>query len=209
MPGLSGRLVVSEIAAASGYPDLGPDGRLRCQACSQEYPIVGGTPRMLESTALSELLREYPRSSHVLGERASDQDRPPPDPQASVKQRTADSFAYEWSHFGQSRSEWDRNFRDYLQPHSPESLRVERSSTSARAQAGTAGKRPSTALGSWRSTSAVQSTWRGSICHLTCSRSRQTPNGSHSSEAPSTSQCPSACCTTCPTPCAGSVSSSG
>ena len=78
---------------------------------------------MLESRPLSELLREYPRSSHVLGERASEQDRPPPDPQASVKQRTANSFAYEWSHFGQARSEWDRNFRDYLQPHSPESLR--------------------------------------------------------------------------------------
>ena len=77
-----GQLVVSELAAASGYPDLGPDGRLRCQACSQEYPIIGGTPRMLESTALSQLLHEYPRSSHVLRGRAVDQGHLPPDPQA-------------------------------------------------------------------------------------------------------------------------------
>ena len=81
---------------------------------------MGGTPRMLDSAARSQLLHEYPRSSHVLRERVVEQGHRP-DPQALVKQQTADSFAYEWSHFGQPRSEWDRNFRDYLQPHSPES----------------------------------------------------------------------------------------
>ena len=83
---------------------------------------MGGTPRMLDSAAHSQLLHEYPRSSNVLRGRAAEQARRP-DPQARVKQQTADSFAYEWSHFGQPRSEWDRNFRDYLQPHSPEQLR--------------------------------------------------------------------------------------
>jgi ubiquinone/menaquinone biosynthesis C-methylase UbiE len=45
------------------------------------------------------------------------------DPEAEVRRRTAESFAYEWEHFGQLREEWERNFREYLRPHEPESLR--------------------------------------------------------------------------------------
>jgi SAM-dependent methyltransferase len=45
------------------------------------------------------------------------------DPDAELRRRTADSFAYEWEHFGELRPEWERNFRDYLRPHKPEWLR--------------------------------------------------------------------------------------
>ncbi len=45
------------------------------------------------------------------------------DPEAEVRRRTAESFAYEWEHFGQLRQEWEQNFREYLRPHEPESLR--------------------------------------------------------------------------------------
>ncbi|HET9719233.1 MAG TPA: class I SAM-dependent methyltransferase [Solirubrobacteraceae bacterium] len=38
---------------------------------------------------------------------------------ADVRQDTADSFAYEWDHFGQLREEWRKNFLDYMQPHPP------------------------------------------------------------------------------------------
>jgi ubiquinone/menaquinone biosynthesis C-methylase UbiE len=38
----------------------------------------------------------------------------------STKQRTAESFAYEWSQFGDLRPEWRKNFIDYMQPHPPE-----------------------------------------------------------------------------------------
>jgi 2-polyprenyl-3-methyl-5-hydroxy-6-metoxy-1,4-benzoquinol methylase len=34
----------------------------------------------------------------------------------AVKARTADSFAYEWKHFGGLREEWEQNFKGYLQP---------------------------------------------------------------------------------------------
>jgi SAM-dependent methyltransferase len=44
-------------------------------------------------------------------------------PDAEVRRRTAASFAYEWEHFGELRPEWERNFREYLRPHEPESLR--------------------------------------------------------------------------------------
>jgi 2-polyprenyl-3-methyl-5-hydroxy-6-metoxy-1,4-benzoquinol methylase len=41
---------------------------------------------------------------------------------ADLRRRTAESFAYEWEHFGDLRPEWERNFRDYLRPHEPEFL---------------------------------------------------------------------------------------
>ncbi|MGH9641335.1 MAG: class I SAM-dependent methyltransferase, partial [Terriglobales bacterium] len=41
-------------------------------------------------------------------------------PDAQVKRRTAESFAYEWSHFGDLRDEYGQNFFDYMRPHSAE-----------------------------------------------------------------------------------------
>jgi SAM-dependent methyltransferase len=40
-----------------------------------------------------------------------------------LRRRTGESFAYEWEHFGDLRPEWDRNFRAYLRPHEPTTLR--------------------------------------------------------------------------------------
>jgi SAM-dependent methyltransferase len=45
------------------------------------------------------------------------------DSEAEVRRRTAESYAYEWEHFGQPRQEWEQNFREYLRPHEPESLK--------------------------------------------------------------------------------------
>ena len=42
--------------------------------------------------------------------------------EAELRRRTAESFAYEWEHFGELRPEWERNFREYLRPHEPEFL---------------------------------------------------------------------------------------
>ena len=44
-------------------------------------------------------------------------------PEAEVRRRTAESYAYEWEHFGELRPEWERNFREYIRPHDPASLR--------------------------------------------------------------------------------------
>ena len=46
-----GRLGYRSNAADSRLPDLGPDGKLRCETCDREYPIVGGTARMLDPAA--------------------------------------------------------------------------------------------------------------------------------------------------------------
>ena len=90
-----GRIVLVESTPAATDPDLGHDGRLECERCGHAYDLVRGTPRML---------------------------RPDADTDTEVKQRTADSFAYEWRRFGRVRPEWAKNFADYLQPLSPESL---------------------------------------------------------------------------------------
>jgi SAM-dependent methyltransferase len=73
---------------------------IRCAQCGREYPIVSGSPVML---------------GHESAQ--------PSDRDAEVRRRTAESFAYEWEHFGELRPEWERNFRDYLRPHDPEFLR--------------------------------------------------------------------------------------
>ncbi len=36
-----------------------------------------------------------------------------------IRQRTARSFAFEWSNFGSIREEWEKNFLDYMHPHQP------------------------------------------------------------------------------------------
>ena len=35
------------------YPELGPDGTLACNGCSEQYPVIAGTPRMLAVEHLS------------------------------------------------------------------------------------------------------------------------------------------------------------
>lgn len=57
--------------------------RLGCSRCSATYPVENGTPRMIRKA-----------SSH------------------GVRNRTAQSFAYEWERFGQLRPEWRQNFID-------------------------------------------------------------------------------------------------
>jgi SAM-dependent methyltransferase len=83
-----------------GGLELAGTEAIRCVKCGRRYPIVDGSPVMLR--------RESAQRS---------------DPDTELRRRTADSFAYEWEHFGELRPEWERNFREYLRPHKPEWLR--------------------------------------------------------------------------------------
>jgi ubiquinone/menaquinone biosynthesis C-methylase UbiE/uncharacterized protein YbaR (Trm112 family) len=74
---------------------------LTCTRCAREYPIVRGTPVLLRQEA----------SGSWLGR------------DAELRRRTAESFAYEWEHFGELRPEWELNFREYMRPHEPEWFR--------------------------------------------------------------------------------------
>jgi 2-polyprenyl-3-methyl-5-hydroxy-6-metoxy-1,4-benzoquinol methylase len=106
---------LTELAERPGYPHLGPDGWLTCAGCGESYPLIAGTARMLDRDGRADLGSHYPRAGIRLPSA-------PPAERGSVRHRTAESFAYEWEHFGHPRPEWRKNFVDYLQPHSPESL---------------------------------------------------------------------------------------
>lgn len=114
---------VSFVAERPGYPDLGVDAMLSCEACPERYPIIAGTPRMLAREHRGRLASTYSLAIEVwnfdLEPRA-----PASEPEAdfAVKLSTADSFAYEWQQFGALRDEWRKNFTDYMQPHAPKDL---------------------------------------------------------------------------------------
>ena len=117
----AGRLALTFVSASPGYPDLGPDGTLSCSECSERYPVIGGTPRMLALEHRERLHADYPLAADTL-RRHGTSTAQPPNAEAAVKQLTADSFAYEWEQFGGLREEWSKNFADYMQPHSVASL---------------------------------------------------------------------------------------
>jgi SAM-dependent methyltransferase/uncharacterized protein YbaR (Trm112 family) len=109
---------LTEVAERPGYPELGADGWLTCPGCEERYPLIAGTPRMLDPEGRADLARLYPKAAIRLPNAPA----APLDRKRSVRQRTAESFAYEWEHFGQPRPEWHQNFVDYLQPHDPDFL---------------------------------------------------------------------------------------
>lgn len=99
-PACRSKLDLLDVSPGS-EPGLGPDGRLACRSCRREYPLSRGTARMLAPG-----WAESPGSTW-----------------AGVKEQTAESFAYEWRHFGRLREEWRKNFLDYVRPHPPEWFR--------------------------------------------------------------------------------------
>lgn len=117
-----GKLGMPHICERPGYPELGPDGWLRCEGCGERYPLVAGTLRMLPRAMRSRLWGDYPRSRTALKEAGVEAPTAPATGKLDVKQQTADSFAYEWERFGALREQWRKNFADYMQPHAPESF---------------------------------------------------------------------------------------
>jgi ubiquinone/menaquinone biosynthesis C-methylase UbiE/uncharacterized protein YbaR (Trm112 family) len=116
-------LKAQSVPGSPSYPELGPDGVLICRGCGERYPIIGGTPRMLPAEVRPRLWVQYPLATAAL--RAARVEHPAPETNGweDVRQRTAQSFQYEWEHFGGLRPEWAKNFADYMQPHAPESLK--------------------------------------------------------------------------------------
>ena len=117
-----GTVRVVRLSERPGYPELGPDGRMRCEVCGESYPLVAGTARMLPRTMRSRLAVDYPLAREAFEEEPDEDAAASGDRSHDVKQRTADSFAYEWQRFGALREQWRRNFVDYMQPHTPESF---------------------------------------------------------------------------------------
>ena len=51
-----------------GYPELGPDGRLRCDDCGEDYPLIAGTARMLGRAMRGRLVLDYPLAHDAFQE---------------------------------------------------------------------------------------------------------------------------------------------
>jgi ubiquinone/menaquinone biosynthesis C-methylase UbiE/uncharacterized protein YbaR (Trm112 family) len=82
------------LSCGSALADDG-EAALTCTGCQRRYPVRDGTVRMIDGGTVGA------------------------DEEATVKTRTAESFAYEWQRFGGLRPEWRKNFLDYLQPLDP------------------------------------------------------------------------------------------
>jgi SAM-dependent methyltransferase len=76
---------------------------------------------MLDRGLRERLAADYPRARGIPAFPPGEPDRL--DPEQALKQRTGDSFTYEWQHFGDLRGEWEKNFLDYIRPHDATSFR--------------------------------------------------------------------------------------
>ena len=83
---------------------------LVCIACSEEFPVVNGIPRLLTKTKCS----SSNSSNDVI------------DRNQTLQLKTAESFGFEWTHFSEMYPEWERNFRDYMFPRTAEFFRGKR-----------------------------------------------------------------------------------
>jgi SAM-dependent methyltransferase len=62
------------------------EGTLRCEDCSQQYPVLRGVPRLVEGMISAE------------------------------QSATADAFGYEWTHFTQLEDTYEEEFLDWIKP---------------------------------------------------------------------------------------------
>jgi len=100
-PGCHGVLRLNDERARDGG-----DLCLECATCKQDFPVIGGIPRLLLSP-----LREA-----LLGnETAVGND--------NQQVKTALSFGFEWTRFPEMYEEWNQSFLGYMQPHDAEFFR--------------------------------------------------------------------------------------
>lgn len=92
----------SSLFRAGGSPSI-----LICYACSEEFPIINGIPRMLRKM-------DSNLSSRSNGPANRDQ---------TLQLQTAASFGFEWTRFAEMCPEWESNFWDYMFPRTAESFR--------------------------------------------------------------------------------------
>jgi SAM-dependent methyltransferase/uncharacterized protein YbaR (Trm112 family) len=81
----------------------GSSAQITCTSCRLTFPIENGIPRML-----------------LPAIRAALQQDSIADTFDAKQAKTALSFGYEWQRFPEMYAEWEKQFLDYMQPHSPE-----------------------------------------------------------------------------------------
>jgi SAM-dependent methyltransferase/uncharacterized protein YbaR (Trm112 family) len=99
----------SKLSAKSVSFDGAAETALECRQCGERFSIRNGIPRMLSSS-----MRD------ALGGKTLPSDVDP------RQVATAQSFGYEWSRFPDMYQEWERNFLEYMSPHTPDFFRGKR-----------------------------------------------------------------------------------
>jgi SAM-dependent methyltransferase/uncharacterized protein YbaR (Trm112 family) len=92
------------------FPAGDSPNSLVCFTCSDRFPIINGIPRLLSKT---------PFASSSSSNGVADRNH-------TLQLKTAESFAFEWTHFSEMYPEWESNFRDYMFPRTAESFRGKR-----------------------------------------------------------------------------------
>ncbi len=92
------------------------EGLLICKKCSSQYPIINGIPRILPIKYQRNLLKKYPGffKKYKISINFSENDK------RDIKQKTLESFSWEWKTFSQMYKEWEKNFLFYINPKKPE-----------------------------------------------------------------------------------------
>ncbi len=98
------------------------EGLLRCN-CGQAFPIIAGVPRMLADSLRNHLHADYAAFFDSYSERLPASLRLPHDPAPTVVRKTQRSFGFEWTRFSKMLPDWEKNFWNYLAPHTAESFR--------------------------------------------------------------------------------------
>ena len=85
--------------SCNGTLDASSESGLTCVSCNLTFPIENGIPRMLRPAIRAALQNDA----------ASTLD--------AKQAKTALSFGYEWQRFPEMYAEWEKQFLDYMQPH--------------------------------------------------------------------------------------------
>ena len=98
------------------------DGLLRCNGCDEIFPIIKGVPRILLERLRQILWKDYPEYIETYKNQLSETSclQMPSDVEEKrflkAKEKTSESFGFEWTHFNTMYNEWERNFQGYFAP---------------------------------------------------------------------------------------------
>ncbi len=99
-------------------PAQAPEIALGCIKCDETFPVVNGIPRLISAAMRQAIGGEGSMAAPAKPAKPANIDR--------TRVDTARSFSFEWSRFPEMRAEWEKNFWDYMLPHTPESFRRKR-----------------------------------------------------------------------------------